>query len=147
MQVKWNVCGHDYFRYSCGICDKGAVSACSSVFDELWVVIREWQAPLSSYVFMLGKECVSLTFICCFTYLFCSVVCFWAFSLLPWHNPNDLDGLQLLASETRTWRDSAALKTYQFKLWKLSFQIIFAKALSLFSRNVWGILFGFCLSY
>lgn len=39
------------------------------------VVIREWQASLSSYVFMLGKDCVSLTYICCFIYLFCPVVC------------------------------------------------------------------------
>lgn len=38
------------------------------------VVIREWQAALSSYVFILGKECVSLTYICCFIYLFCPIV-------------------------------------------------------------------------
>jgi hypothetical protein len=60
----------EYFRYSYGICDKNAVSAQSSVLDELWVVIRERQASLSSYVFILGKECVSLTYICLFIYLF-----------------------------------------------------------------------------
>lgn len=104
MQVKWNICGHDYFRYSYGICDKNVVSACSSVLDELWVVLPEWQASFSSYVFIPGKECVSLTYICCFIYLFCSIVCFWAFSLLPWHSPNDLDNLLLSAFEMSTWR-------------------------------------------
>lgn len=66
------------------------------------VVIREWQASLSSYVFIPGKDCVSLTYICCFIYLFCPIVCFGAFSLLPWPNPNDWDNLLLSASPRRT---------------------------------------------
>lgn len=69
--AKWNICGHDYFRYSYGICDKNVVSArLSFLMNYVWVVIREWQASRSSYVFILGKECVSLTYICLFIYLF-----------------------------------------------------------------------------
>lgn len=68
---------------------------------------------MSSSVFILGQECVSLTYICGFIYLFCSVVCLWAFCLLPWHNPNDLDYLSLSAFKMRAQRHSAAVKAYQ----------------------------------